>query len=292
MHPRAINGFLVLAETLHFARAAEMCHMSASALSRSIMQLEDTVGVRLFERDNRSVRLTAEGIVFRRFARESQRLWEDCRNAMLAGSEELAGEISMYCSVTASYSFLFELLADFRRRHPGIRIKLQTGDPERAAAQVLSGDAEIAIGARPKRLPGALEFRPIATTSLVFVAPLEPAAPSGLSRRAPRGAEWGRVPMIVPERGVARDAIDRWFRRRDVTPRIHAQVAGNEAIVSMVSLGDGIGVVPRIVLENSPLADRVRVMDVRPRLKPLEVGLFVTRRSLSDRLVAAFWTAA
>ena len=55
---------------------------------------------------------------------------------------------------------------------------------------------------------------------------------------------------------------------------VYAQVAGNEAIVSMVSLGFGVGVVPEIVLQNSPLSETVRVLRVEPRLEAYEVGLF------------------
>jgi len=90
---------------------------------------------------------------------------------------------------------------------------------------------------------------------------------------------------------IARDRLDQWFRNKGIQPRIWAQVAGNEAIVSMVSLGGGIGVVPQIVLDNSPLADRVEVVDVRPALAPLEVGLFVLEKRLNNRLVEAFWSS-
>lgn len=76
----------------------------------------------------------------------------------------------------------------------------------------------------------------------------------------------------------------------DVNPRIYAQVAGNEAIVSMVSLGVGIGVVPKIVLDNSPLIDRVKVLDVKPELEPYNVGLFTLKKSLKNPLVNAFWS--
>ena len=66
--------------------------------------------------------------------------------------------------------------------------------------------------------------------------------------------------------------MDEWFEERSLAPTIYAQVAGNEAIVSMVSLGFGVGVVPRIVLDNSPLANKVQVLDVQPELEPYEVG--------------------
>ena len=84
--------------------------------------------------------------------------------------------------------------------------------------------------------------------------------------------------------------MDEWFRQRDIAPRIYAQVTGNEAIVSMVSLGFGIGVVPKIVLDNSPLKDRIRVLDVKPELEPYDIGLFTLKKNLKNPLVDAFWS--
>jgi LysR family positive regulator for ilvC len=76
----------------------------------------------------------------------------------------------------------------------------------------------------------------------------------------------------------------------EINPRIYAQVAGNEAIVSMVCLGLGVGVVPKIVLENSPMADRILVWDVLPKLEPYDVGLFALEKKLKNPLVSAFWS--
>ena len=205
-------------------------------------------------------------------------------------SGELHGEVSIYCSVTASYSFLFEILSRFRAEHPGVEIKLHTGDPEEAVGRVMSGTEDVAIGARPARLPPSLAFRPITVSPLVFIA----AADGRFGRldrttRA-RADDWAGVPMILPERGEARDRADRWFRKRGVAPRIYAQVAGNEAIVSMVSLGFGVGVVPRIVLDNSPLAATVRTLEVHPALPPYEVGLLTMRKRLASPLIEALWS--
>ena len=90
-------------------------------------------------------------------------------------------------------------------------------------------------------------------------------------------AHWAQVPMILAEGGIARNRIDSWFRNIDVKPRIYAQVAGNEVIVSMVSLGLGIGVVPAIVLEHSPMRDRIQILDVQPALDPYDIGLFALK---------------
>ena len=57
----------------------------------------------------------------------------------------------------------------------------------------------------------------------------------------------------------------------------------------MVSLGFGIGVVPKIVLDNSPLKDRIRVLGVTPELEPYDIGLFTLKKNLKNPLVDAFW---
>ena len=75
-----------------------------------------------------------------------------------------------------------------------------------------------------------------------------------------------------------------------IQPEIYAQVAGNEAIVSMVSLGFGIGVVPQIVLDNSPLIGKVQVLDIKPQLEVYDVGLFTQEKKLKSPLINAFWS--
>jgi LysR family positive regulator for ilvC len=289
MDSRLLQQFVALSETLHFARASELCHISPSALSRSIQQLEGEVGVPLFDRDNRSVRLTPAGSDFLGYARDALEQWDLMRHRLQEDAGELQGEVRMYCSVTASYSFLFDLLSRVRADHPRIEIKLHTGDPENATALVLSGDADIAIGARPDTLAGALAFWPIATSPLVFIAARGNEEYGRLEGRTPVPEAWARTPMILSERGLSRRRVDRWFAGHGLQPNIYAQVAGNEAIVSMVSLGFGVGVVPRIVLDNSPLADKVSVLELEPELEPYEVGLFTLEKKLRNPLISAFW---
>lgn len=291
MDDRSLRACLSLADTLHYGRASRACHMSPSTLSRIISGLEEELGVRLFERDNRSVSLTPAGERLRAWARGTLEEWEALRAGLAADSDELTGEISIYCSVTASYSFLYDPVAEFRRRHRRVRITVHTGDPEQAVARVRAGDEDLAIGARPERLPAALAFESMAVSPLVFIASREDPDVDRFLKPRMRPADWALVPMILPERGLARERVERWFRDKGIRPQVLAQAAGNEAIVSMVGLGGGVGVVPLIVLENSPLAGRVRQVAARPALAPFEVGLFARRKRLGDRLVRAFWSA-
>ena len=280
-----LRHFLILAQTLHFNRAAELCHISPSTLSRCIQQLESELGTQLFLRDNRSAELTPSGMRLVTFARETIQQWDTLRDNIQMNSTYLQGALSLYCSVTASYSFLYEILTDFRRKHTQIEIKLHTGDPALAIERVIAGHEDVAIAARQDTMPQEMDFKRIMYSPLVLIQP------SDWIRSSVRDTQeyWQSIPYIVSERGVARNRLDAWFRRHHISPRIYAQVAGHEAIVSMVSLGLGVGLVPQIVLENSPLADKVKPHPIQLSLKPYEVGLCVLTKRLKSPIVRAFW---
>lgn len=282
-----LRQFTALAETLHFHRAATACHISPSTLSRSIRQLEIALNATLFERNNRSVSLTPQGELFLNFARETLDRWETLHHNLQADSGVLRGSLSLYCSVTASYSFLYNILTDFRQRYPLIELKLHTGDPALAIERVSSGEEDIAIAAKQDHMPQSLSFKRIAYSPLVLIQPL---ADDWFRLQARDDREyWEAVPFILSEQGVARERLNAWLKKKRVAPTIYAQVAGHEAIVSMVSLGFGIGLIPQIVLDNSPLAAKVKPLPVQPPLKPYEVGLCVLNRKLKSPLVRAFW---
>lgn len=291
MDYRLLRYFIALAETLHFGRASELCHISSSTLSRSIRQLEDALSTTLFERDNRHVTLTRQGIHFQRYARDTLEQWETIKRTLADDATCLTGSISIYCSVTASYSFLYAVLSEFRARHPGIELKLRTGDPADAMSRVVSGDDDMAITPRPRTPPPALAFKSLTRSPLVFIAPNAPLEWLPGMPESSTAGQWKTVPMILSEAGLSREYTDTWFRALGIAPQIYAQVAGHEAIVSMVGLGFGIGVVPKIVLDNSPLADRVQILSVKPELPYYDVGLCVLNRRLKRPRIQALWEA-
>lgn len=289
MQPRDMQLFLHLCQTLHFGQTSRHFHISPSSLTRLIQRLEGEVGVPLFERDNRTVKLTGAGQRFRLYAIDVLERWSRLKRE-LQQSEVLSGQISIFCSVTASYSFLHELLAQFRARYPAVEIQLHTGDSAHAVQRILDEQEDVSIAARPDHLPDKLSFRSISHSPLVFIAPSLPGPVQDLAEAAvPGQLPWESVPMILSESGLARSRVDQWFRSQGLKPNIYAQVAGNEAIVSMVSLGFGIGVVPLLVLENSPMRTKIRILDVTPALEPFSIGLCALSRRLANPLVQALW---
>ena len=272
--------FCNLASSLHFGRAANASHVSPSTLSRNIKQIEDDLGVSLFVRDNRSVILTQEGEQFLGFAKEVIQQWETYQESLIAQADQLRGQLSIYCSVTASYSFLYEILTEFRVKHPGIAIKLHTGDPAQSIERILAGDEDIAIAAKPDKLPAGVSFKPINSSPLIFIT---------ANTEDWQGKSWDEIPVIIPEEGLARERLNNWFASLGIKPNIYAEVKGNEAIVSMVSLGFGVGVAPQIVVDNSPLANKVKRFDPQPDLGPYDTGICVMEKRLKSPIVNAFW---
>ena len=133
-------------------------------------------------------------------------------------------------------------------------------------------------------MPQTVSFKRISYSPLVLIQPQE-----NPWHTKDTQSFWQQVPFILSEKGVARERMEEWFKHQQITPNIYAQVAGHEAIVSMVSLGFGIGLIPQIVLDNSPLKDKVRSLPMEPELKPYEVGLCVAQKRLKSPIVRAFW---
>src|SRR5579872_56794 len=283
----ALRLFLNLSQTLHFLRTSRECHVSPSALSRAIQRLEREAGWPLFERDRRTVRLTPEGARFADHARETLDSWERLRRDLRGKSETLAGTIALFASVTATQSFLPEMLAGFRERYPDIHIKLETGYAADALSMLEQGQVDVTVAALPDRIPAALVGRVVTHTPLVFIAPARSCPVQRQAARRP--IPWAEVPVVLPASGLARTLADRWFRRKRITPRLYSEVPGSEATMALVSLGAAVGIVPRLVMDRSPLRAQVRALAVEPDLGEFRVGFCTQRRKLTSPLVQAFW---
>lgn len=294
MDTRLLAVFLSVADTLSFSRSSEQLHMSVSAVSRTIRRLEEELGQALLVRDNRRVRLTGAGREFREYARRSIAEWQQVRR-QLGADKELAGEVSLYCSVTATYSVLAPILEAFRLSHPAVEIMMHTGDQADGISRVLSGQDDIAVSGRPLRLPQRLDFLPLLESPLCLWMPAADCAVRQLALSAvvdPSGFDWSSLPFIVPERGITKDILDNWLRDSGIRPRVYAQVAGHEAIVAMVGLGLGVGIAPELVVHAGGMTDSVRPMSVAGSLPPLAIGLCSLRRRLHNPLVKSLWDVA
>jgi len=288
MDIRTLELFRHLGGTLHFARTSLACNITPSALTRVIQRLETEVGEPLFIRNNRSVELTFAGIAFKKYAEDVILRWDKLKGE-LAEEDVLSGELSLYCSVTAAYCILPDIISRYRLVHPRVQMKLETGDPAQALSRLVNRDVDAVIAALPEKMPKNFRFLKMVTSPLVFIS----------SRRFPHmivhkkgGIDWDKTPMILADKGLSRERMDLWFAKNRLVPNIYSRVAGHEAIIALVNLGCGMGLVPRLVLEKSPFLEEIVILDAVPELPPYEIGLFTNQNSLTNPKIQALWDLA
>jgi LysR family positive regulator for ilvC len=295
-------AFDELCRQAHFGRAAKKLGASPSALSRRIQALEQQLGVELLQRGPKSLRLTTAGETFLRFAREELVRMEGLRAELADSGAEPSGELRLACTVTACYSLLPKLIARCRRYYPRLSLQVLTQDAAQSFSQLESGEIDLAVIPTDADLPAEYSARPLGHAELIFIAPgsredrghLGPQLeellekPKGRSidkRRVSRLLE--EVPFVLQLAGMERRRLLAWFEEHGVTPRIAAEVRGNEGIIAMVGLGTGLALVPDLVLDRSP--GEVTRMSGLVAPPGYEVSLCAKARSLKRKNVSAFW---
>lgn len=282
--------FLHSAESLHFGRSAKALHVSPSALTRAIQRLEHELGHPLFQRSRRGVSLTRAGEIFRDHARAQLAAHARLQEALATETQTPTGELRIACTVTACHSVLPKLLARCRDRYPGIHLQLSTSDAARCLQSLESDEVDLAVVPEPDRPAAELRFVRLAYTELAFVAP---ASEPELARRAKLGGgQWNGLPVILPRRGLDRQRVDAWLQQHGVRPDVYAEVDGNEAILALVALGCGVGVVPELVRKDSPFRGRIAEVDVKRPPRGYHVSLCAKTRTLSRRTASALWDLA
>jgi len=241
---RRLRYFVAVAESLHFGRAAARLHMSQPPLSRQIQQLEREIGVLLLRRSKRRVELTDAGAYLLDQAR-----------AMLAEAETLAvrtrrvesgetGRLALGFISTVDYSVLPGLLSAYRAAHPGVTLELRelTGDVQ--LRELHEGRIDAGMLLAPVD-DAALAMLPLLREPLVAALPADdllarPRAPLSLASLTGR-------PFVIFPRSAAPglyDAIIEFCRQAGFTPRIAQEAIQMQTIVSLVSAGLGVALVP------------------------------------------------
>lgn len=246
---RQLRYFATVAEELHFGRAARRLHMTQPPLSQTIMALEEMLGAPLFERNRRGVTLTAAGTAL---LPEAQRLL-----LQAAGLAELvqraatgaSGRLALAFVSSADYSVLPPSLRAYRAEYPQVEITLKEATSDLQLDDLLAGrvDAGLLIPPLPDRARQELEYLPVLREPLVL------AAPAGLPLLAAASVDLrtlAGMPLIIFPRHISPglyDAILSVFRDAGVTPEVGQEAIQMQTIVSLVSAGMGIALVPQSV---------------------------------------------
>lgn len=256
-------AFLRLCETSNLTRTASLCCVSPSTLSRTLNKLEKNLNTKLCIRDKKGVFITPAGRKFELFARRVLAEYADLANVLNQSAESISGSVRVFCSVTACYLFIPRLLNELQFAAPNLEIKLETGDPADALNRLDEKKADLVISALPSEIPAHIQYVDLVTFPLILIAPKKPRF------TPPPGNTWEegeleRLPYVIPQKGQLRFETDKWFSAQGIRPRIYAEIAGHEAIVSLTALGFGLSIVPRLVYELSPFKNDVNVLRELP----------------------------
>ncbi|GAB5382454.1 MAG: HTH-type transcriptional activator IlvY [Aliiglaciecola sp.] len=226
------------------------------------------------------MKLTAAGEKMRLFSQQTLDQWHMLKADLDRLNPLLTGEIRLYCSVTASQSHLPNILNQFRQQHPQVEVKLTTGDHALSVSKVLDHDADVAIAIYTPDMPNELAFVALDTIPLQLIAPKD----SQLNHLD--DVDWTKHKVVLPDSGPSKRIVHHWFTEIGIRPNVYASVGGNEAIVSMVALGCGLGIVPKVVLDNSMAAKHVSRINIK-NIEPYKLGLCCLNSRIKEPLIDA-----
>jgi DNA-binding transcriptional LysR family regulator len=250
MELRQLRYFVAVAEELHFGKAALRLHMTQPPLSQTIQALEELLGAALFERSRRGVSLTPAGQALlpeaRRLLAQAQELPQLVQRA--AAGE--MGRLTLAFVTSADYSVLPPFLRAYRAAYPQVQITLQEATSDLQLDDLLHSriDAGLLIPPLPDKAKQQLDYLPVLNEALVL------ALPAGLPVLQKKGklklAALPQLPLIIFPRAISpalHDAILSVFRQAGITPQIGQQAIQMQTIVSLVSAGMGMALVPQSV---------------------------------------------
>ncbi|HEX4580363.1 MAG TPA: LysR family transcriptional regulator [Candidatus Dormibacteraeota bacterium] len=287
-HPRPritldqLHTFLAVAEVEHVTGAAERLRMSQSSVSAAVNRLEESLGLPLFSRVGRNVRLTDIGRAVRQLALRSL---EDVAQIEELASGYLAfdsGEVAIASGRVMGAHRLSRWLAPFVSAHPGIDVRIVLGPMQNVLARLDDGSADIAIVGSDVRLQGVETIEMERTELVLVVAAGHPLASEADPMRALR-----RHRYLAHEAGTATQlrAARVVGRAVDEAPTIELEEG---ALLAALLAGIGYAVMPRSVVEEAIDDGRLTVLRHHG---PAVMQRFtaVRREALHTPAVQAFW---
>ncbi|MCO4272935.1 LysR substrate-binding domain-containing protein [Pseudarthrobacter sp. HLT3-5] len=246
MELRQLRYFLVVADELHFGRAAERLHITQPPLTVAVRRLERELGVQLFERTTRRVALTAAGEAFKDRVQAAVADLDDAAGDVADVAAGKSGKIRVGFVSSASYTAVPEAIRAFRQHRPRINLVLNPLTSGEQIEQLLNGNLDLGLIRDPGDVPG-LSLELLSTEDLVLVLP-ETHRLAAAEEVRPQDLE-GEPMILFPYRlmpgFVAR--VLRLFDPLPTPPVVIQQAIHQETVLGLVAAGLGISVLPESV---------------------------------------------
>jgi len=256
---RQVEVFNAVARLKNFTRAAEELHMTQPAVSMQIKQLEESVGLPLFEQVGKKIRLTDAGSYMYQFGRTMRDLLDEADDVFESLKGVQRGGLSISVATTASH-FATRLLSEFTKQHPGITISLDITNREALHRQLENNEPDLVIMGQP---PEGVDVEAEAFMENPLVMVASPKHPLS-SEKGLRLERFENEHFVVRELGSGtRSAIERFFTEHKVSFHTGIVMSSNEAIKQAVEADLGLGIVSIHTLELELETKRLQILDVK-----------------------------
>jgi DNA-binding transcriptional LysR family regulator len=256
-----LQAFVAVAEFKSFRKAAEFVNISQPAFSRRIEKLEQSLGVKLIDRNTRSMELTNVG---RDFSRKARHILDNLDEALLSIEEvggARMGQVTIACVPSAVYYFLPQVLRQYHASYPRIKIKVHDASANQVLSVVASGEADFGVNFIGDDEPG-IDFQTILEER--FVAACKKDHP--LAKK--KVATWEELKkydfMTVSKSSGNRMLLDMALAGTSAKPEIVYEAQHVTTLLGLVEAGMGIAAVPALAMPSKDHAVLASVPLINP----------------------------
>lgn len=243
---RVLSYFLMVAREENITKAAQLLHITQPTLSRQLMQLEEELGVELFNRSNHRIILTEDGMLLRRRAQEMIALAEKTKQDFVREEDRLTGEISIGCGELCSVRNLSERIASFREKYPLVRYELFSGNADNIKDRMERGLLDIGLLSEPVDI-SKYEFvrMPVKETWGILARNDSPLA----AKETVHPGDLAGVPLLLSKRELIQNELSNWFG--EYSEQLEILMTYNLIYNAAMMVEQGIGVALCLKLENN-----------------------------------------
>lgn len=262
MEIRVLRYFLTVVREENITKASEALHITQPTLSRQLAQLEEEIGVKLFDRGSRRIKLTNEGILLKRRAEEILQLVDKTEKELTQQEEQIEGKISIGCGEIAAVQLLPDLIESFRKRYPRVSFDIFTATADMVKEQMDKGLVDIGLLLEPIDMEKYDFIRmDIREKWVVLMRPDDPLT----EKKSVTAEDLCGLPLILPRRMNVQNELASWFG--NYYDKLDVAFTSNLSTNSAVMVRGGLAY--SLVIEGSvPFWDR-RKITYRPLNPPL-----------------------
>ena len=257
----ALSLLRLVARHRSFTAASKEAGISQSALTRQVQGLEERLGVKVFERTTRLVKLTEAGAVF---LRETEALPHILEGAVRRVREEYLGaarEVKVGLSQGLALAHIPGIFHSGQKDHLGQRVRISQSSDDELLQQVAQNELDLGIISRPQKVPDSILIRHEMEDEFCLIAP-EGIPVDGSFAQWAKSKSW----ILPPAASISRELIDGWAKSQKLTLRGSLELENIDLTNEFVALGFGVAFVPRRSLTSLMRKHRIQRVPIPKKL--------------------------